>query len=159
MRALAWNCRGACRSPTIRAISELIRESCPDLVFLSETKLKSDGIDKIKTKLNFFDSYCVDAMGKAGGLALFWRMGVDLEVVFSDGNVIAALIYLDPVRSPWLLFCIYGPPRRAKRKRFWVKLEEMVKAFSGPWAVFGDFNSTKESGEKKKEDPMSLRVQ
>ena len=54
---------------------------------------------------------------------------------------------------------IYGPPRRAKRKRFWVKIEEMVKAFSGPWAVFGDFNSTKESGEKKKEDPMSLRVQ
>ena len=49
-------------------------------------------------------------MGKAGGLALFWRMGVDLEVVFFDGNVIAALIYSDPVRSPWLLFCIYGPP-------------------------------------------------
>ena len=110
MRALAWNCRGACRGSTIRAISELIRESCPDLVFLSETKLKSAGIDKIKSKLNFFDSYCVDAMGKAGGLALFWRMGVDLEVVFFDGNVIAALIYSDPVRSPWLLFCIYGPP-------------------------------------------------
>ena len=132
MRALAWNCWGASRSPTIRAIKELIRESCSDLVFLSETKLKSAGIDKIKSKLNFFDSYCVDAIGKARGLALFWRMGVDLEVVFSDDNAIVALIYLDPVRSPWLLFCIYGPPRRTKRKRFWVKLEEMVKAFSGP---------------------------
>ena len=76
-------------------------------------------------------------------------MGVDLEVVFSDDNVIAALIYSDPVRSPWLLFCIYGPPRKAKRKRFWAKLEEMVKAFSGPWVVFGDFNSIKELGEKK----------
>ena len=132
MRALAWNCWGASRSPTIRAIKELIRESCSDLVFLSETKLKSAGIDKIKSKLNFFDSYCVDAIGKARGLALFWRMGVDLEVVFSDDNAIVALIYLDPVRSPWLLFCIYGPPRRTKRKRYWVKLEEMVKAFSGP---------------------------
>ena len=118
MRALAWNCRGAGGSLTIRAIKELICESCPDLVFLSETKLKSAGIDKIKSKLNFFDSYYVDVIGKAGGLALFWRMGVDLEVVFSDDNVIVALIYSDPVRSPWLLFCIYGPPRRAKRKRF-----------------------------------------
>ena len=71
MRALAWNCRSASRSLTIRAIKELIRESCPDLVFLSETKLKSAGIDKIKSKLNFFDSYYVDAIGKAGGLALF----------------------------------------------------------------------------------------
>ena len=70
-------------------------------------------------------------------------------MVFSDDNVIAALIYSDPVRSPWLLFCIYGPPRKAKRKRFWAKLEEMVKAFSGPWVVFGDFNSIKELGEKK----------
>ena len=92
MRALDWNCRGASRSPTIRAIKELICESCPDLVFLSETKLKSAGIDKIKAKLNLFDSYCVDAIGKAGGLALFWRMGVDLEVVFSDDNAIVALI-------------------------------------------------------------------
>ena len=25
----------------------------------------------------------------------------------------------------------------------------MVKAFSRPWAMFGDFNSIKESGEKK----------
>ena len=110
MRALAWNCWGDGRSPTIRAIKELIRVSCPDLVFLSETKLKSAGIDKIKAKLNFFDSYYVDVIGKAGGLALFWRMGVDLEVVFSDDNVIVALIYSDPVRSPWLLFFIYGPP-------------------------------------------------
>ena len=76
-------------------------------------------------------------------------MGVDLEVVFSDDNVIAALIYSDPVRSPWLLFCIYGPPQRAKRKRFLVKHEEMVKAFSGPWAVVGGFNGIKESGKKK----------
>ena len=100
MRALAWNCRSASRSLTIRAIKELIRESCPVLVFLSETKLKSAGIDKIKSKLNFFDSYCVDAIGKAGGLVLFWRMDVDLKVVLSDDNAIVALIYSDPVRSP-----------------------------------------------------------
>ena len=71
MRALAWKCRGAGRSPTIRAIKELIRVSCPDIVFLSETKLKSASIDKIKSKLNFFYSYHVDVKDKAGGLALF----------------------------------------------------------------------------------------
>nr|POF20282.1 hypothetical protein CFP56_48188 [Quercus suber] len=34
--------------------------------------------------------------GKSGGLALFWRMGVDLEVVFPDKIMIVALVYLDP---------------------------------------------------------------
>lgn len=90
---------------------ELIRESNPNLVFLSETKLKSTSVDKIKTKLNFFESYCVCGCdGQSRGSVLFWRMGVDLEVVFSKGNVIVALIYSDLVRSPWPLFCIYGPP-------------------------------------------------
>ena len=49
-------------------------------------------------------------MGKARCLALFWRMGVDLEVVFFDGNVIVALIYSNLVRSPGLSFRIYGLP-------------------------------------------------
>ncbi|XP_050259924.1 uncharacterized protein LOC126704995 [Quercus robur] len=76
-------------------------------------------------------------------------MGVDLEIVYSDSNVIASLIYSDPERSPWMLFCVYGPPSRAKRKKFWVKVEDLAKYFSGPWAVMGDFNNIKGSKEKK----------
>ena len=48
-----------------------------------------------------------------------------------------------------MLFCVYGPPRRAKRKKIWAKVEDLAKSFSGPWAVMGDFNSIKGSKEKK----------
>ena len=41
MRTIAWNCRGVGRASTVRALKELIRESNPDIVFLSETKIKS----------------------------------------------------------------------------------------------------------------------
>ena len=118
-------------------------------MFLSETKIKSPRINRIKTHLNFFDCFYVEANGRAGGLALFWRMGVDLEIVYLDSNLIASLIYSDPERSPWILFCVYGPPRRAKRKKIWAKVEDLAKSFSGPWAVMGDFNSIKGSKEKK----------
>ena len=73
----------------------------------------------------------MEANGRAGGLALFWRMAVDLEIVYSDSNVIASLIYSDPERSPWMLFCVYGPPRRAKRKKFWAKLKTWQDLFQG----------------------------
>nr|POE54654.1 hypothetical protein CFP56_47295 [Quercus suber] len=149
MLLLAWNCRGIGRDSKVRALKELIRALNLDLVFLSETKIQSPRINRIKTCLNFFDYFYVEANGRAGGLALFWRMGVDLEIVYSDSNVIASLIYSDPDRSPWMLFCVYGPPRRAKRKKIWAKVEELAKSFSGPWAVMGDFNSIKGSKEKK----------
>ena len=73
----------------------------------------------------------MDANGRAGGLALFWRLGLELEVVYSDRNVITTLIYSNLERSPWMLFC-YGPPWKAKRKRFWASLEDMTKSFFGP---------------------------
>ena len=71
MRILAWNCRGIGRVSKIRALKELIRESNPDLVFLSETKVKSLRINRIKTHLNFFDCFYVESNGRAGGLACF----------------------------------------------------------------------------------------
>ena len=47
-------------------------------------------------KLMFVDSWCVDANGLSGGLTLFWRSGVDLEVDFSNKNMIVALVFSDP---------------------------------------------------------------
>ena len=96
MRTIAWNCRGAGRAPTVRALKELIRESNLDLVFLFETKIKSKRINMICDKLMFVDSWCVDANGLSGGLMLFWRSGVDLEVDFSNKNMIVALVFSDP---------------------------------------------------------------
>ena len=46
-------------------------------------------------------------MGKAGGLALFWKLGVHLEVVYSDNHVIAAMVYFDHSESVWLLIAVY----------------------------------------------------
>nr|POE51180.1 hypothetical protein CFP56_49397 [Quercus suber] len=101
MRTFAWNCEGAGRAPTVRAIRELIHESNSEVVFLSETKSKTPRIGKISSNLKFVDFHCVEPSGRSGGLALFWRLGVDLEVVCSDINPIAAFIYSDPPNTPW----------------------------------------------------------
>ncbi|XP_065629740.1 uncharacterized protein LOC136067578 [Quercus suber] len=117
------------------------------------TLLQNDGtslekINKLCNRLKFVDSWCVDSNGKSGGLALFWRLGVKMEVVFSDRNMIVALVYSDPPEAPWLLFAIYGPFQRSKRKKFWELLENMVSSFSGPWVVIGDLNCIKRAKEK-----------
>ena len=105
-------------------------------------------ISKICDRLKFVDSWCVDADSLSGGLALFWRSGLELEVVFSNKNMIVALVYSDPPEAPWLLFAIYGPNQRSKKENFWGLLENMVSTFSGPWVAIEDMNCIKRAKEK-----------
>ena len=100
MRILTWNCQGASRAPTVRALKALIREESPDVVFIAESKSKSRRIERIRSSIGFVDKFCVEPVGKSGGLAIFWKAGMDLEMVYSDKNVIASLVYSDPPSSP-----------------------------------------------------------
>ena len=37
MRILSWNCRGAGRAPTVRALKALVHKESPDIIFISES--------------------------------------------------------------------------------------------------------------------------
>nr|POF00550.1 putative ribonuclease h protein [Quercus suber] len=149
MRTLVWNCRGAGSALTVRALKALIREENPDVVFIAESKTKSCRIERIRSSIGFVDKFCVDPIGKSGGLAIFWKAGVDLEIVYSDKNVIASLAYSNPLSSPWLFLLIYGPPHVNGRARFWKCLEDLVSAFASPWLVMGDFNCVNSNVDKR----------
>ena len=73
------------------------------MFFVAETKSKSPRIEKLKNSLGFAHCYYVDSVGRAGGLALFWKMGIDLEVIFANKNVVVSLVYSDPSGSVWML--------------------------------------------------------
>ena len=70
------------------------------MFFVTETKIKAPKVDRLRLSMGFAKSFCVESVGKAGGLALFWKLGVELEVVLSNKNCIVALIYSDPLESP-----------------------------------------------------------
>ena len=76
MRILSWNCRGVSRTPTIKALKGLIRSEGSDIVFVAETKSSSPKLEKVKSSIGFVGLFCVDAIGKAGGLAIFGNLGL-----------------------------------------------------------------------------------
>uniref|UniRef100_A0A2N9HFT5 Reverse transcriptase domain-containing protein n=1 Tax=Fagus sylvatica TaxID=28930 RepID=A0A2N9HFT5_FAGSY len=97
------------------------KASDPELeAYLSKKpKVKSPKLEKLKVSMGFSRFFGVDCVGKVGGLALFWKLGVDLEVVYSDNHVIAALVYS------------YPPD------------------FFGLWLIIGDLNSIVKKSEKR----------
>ena len=62
-------------------------------MFLAEAKVKIARFERIKRSIDFVGFHCVEAVCKAGGLAVFWKQGVKLEVVFANKNVVASLVY------------------------------------------------------------------
>ena len=149
IRILSWNRQGAGRAPIVRTIKALSRCEEPNIIFVAETKVSSPRIENIRLGLGFAGCFGVDSVGKAGGLAIFWKLRVELEVVFSNKFAIAALIYSDPPHVPWLLIAAHGPPYFAHNNGFWSLMEDIILSFSGHWLMIGDLNCIASSDDKQ----------
>jgi exonuclease III len=76
MKIIAWNCRGLGYGPTVRGLLNIQKED-PDILFLTETKMDRGGIEGLRWRLGFTNMVVKDCKGKSGGLAIFWRNGVN----------------------------------------------------------------------------------
>ena len=77
MKLITWNCRGLGNGPAIRGLLDIQKQEAPDILFLSETK--HDG-KWLRWKLEMPNFVTVDSVRTSGGLALFWRRGIEVEV-------------------------------------------------------------------------------
>lgn len=148
MKILAWNCRGLCRPSAIRSLRGKIKNHSPDVMFLSETKTTSTVATVIMNNLGFFFMVHVPPSSTKGGLLLTWKTGVELECFLTTVNTITVWCYSDPSNNPWILSCIYGPPYRSHRDRFWDQIMKIGENYSGPWLCIGDFNMILDQSEK-----------
>jgi hypothetical protein len=58
----------------------MVREKRPMMVFLMETKLRTQKMEIIHYKMGFSNLFVVDSVGKSGGLALFWGDDIEVEI-------------------------------------------------------------------------------
>ena len=81
MIALGWNCRGLGNLRTVRVLGKLVQRWNPKIIFLSETKVKKNAMEKIMEKINFVNGLIVPRKGRGGGLAMLWKREVALEIM------------------------------------------------------------------------------
>ena len=80
MNSLGWNCRGLGNPRSVRALHDLVRRWAPKIVFLSETKLRTKRMERIRDRIGFANGLFVSSFGRSGGLALLWTRETDLEI-------------------------------------------------------------------------------
>lgn len=119
MKILAWNCRGLGNPRAIQALSNMLREKDPEIIFLSETRLVKRRMEGVRAKLGYANGFFVDSKNTAGGLALLWKESLKLSVQsFSTGHIDSVIDFPSEVGG-WRFTGFYGHPVTHKRAHSW----------------------------------------
>ena len=94
MSCLSQNCCGLGNPQTKDELVTLIGNKAPKLVFLMETKVDKDVIEKIRRKMQFVDCHVVPRQNRGGGLALLWTDTITVDVLSSSECHIDVVIEL-----------------------------------------------------------------
>ncbi|XP_071920784.1 uncharacterized protein [Coffea arabica] len=148
MKVGVWNCRGAGSSLTVPQLKEVIHLHSPGVLFLSETKNQKKFMKNVKKRLNFDDSAVVDSVGKAGGLALFWKHWIKMiEVEVSSFYITARMMDME-ARCEWAFIGVYASTDDKQRRSQWRELEGKMNQWGERWIIAGDFNDILTNWEK-----------
>ena len=151
MNCLSWNCRGLGQPWAVLKLTDLVKKHSPSILFLMETRAKDHKLKTLCSKLHLENVFIESQVNTGGGLALYWKDGINLKVLDSTPT------FVDVVVNPGMddaqrLMGFYRNPRTANRKHSWTLLKHLSLKLDLPWLCVGDFIEIKKA-EKKKRGP------
>jgi hypothetical protein len=108
-------------------------------MFLSETHLDDYPAECLRRRLKMDSKIVNPSNGRSGGVIMFWKREINIDLLFSAPNYIDVRIVENPGKI-WRLTGIYGEPRWEDKYKTWDTLRDLNNSSELPWVVLGDFN-------------------
>lgn len=80
-KIIIWNCNGAASPSFLHTINDIIRFHEPDTLRLLEPRTNGAQADSICRKLGFDTWVRVEAYGYSGGIWVFWKDSLKVDVL------------------------------------------------------------------------------
>lgn len=139
MLILCWNCRGLGDPATVNELRDLVRESALVILCVVETQIAKARMEGLARTLGYESSYGVGSSGRSGGLCMYWKRPLDLELRnFSKYHIDMTVKEAD--KEPWRLTCWYGEANKSLRYKTWEMMRYLKADCDLPWLCIGDFN-------------------
>jgi len=84
MSVLCLHCWGLGKVQAVSDLRNLLWRHSPNVVFLSETKRSATEMASIKNQLDDFEGLYMDALDRAGGVAVLWDKSVNFTFLSSS---------------------------------------------------------------------------
>lgn len=139
---------GAWEPQAIRQVHRLVRVKKPRFVFLIETKVKFEKLQRLRCSIGFDGVFHVDLVGRSGGLVMLWKDDREVQIVNFSQRHIMETITLKGEDFSWTFTGFYGHPDRSVRENSWKLLSHMSTLSNSAWLCMGDFNEIVHSREK-----------
>lgn len=94
----------------------------------------------------------LELMDRRGGLAMLWKLEVEVEIMNFPLRHINGLITDDEKSTKWFLTGFYGHPETSKRKESRALMSFLKPPNNQAWCVVGDFNGILSQGENRGAD-------
>ena len=139
MSILTWNCRGAGKPATIHELRDLTKQHAPSIVCILETQIEGSRVENLVGTLGFDKSFAVSSSGRSGGIGLFWKDEIKVEVIdYFEYHIDVTIDALVEFQTRFTF--VYGEAQVNQRYRTWDMLHGIAGLSHLPWAVIGDFN-------------------
>ena len=103
----------------------------PKLVFLMETKANKPILERVGRWIQFTNLFFVPRINSSGGLALYWKSDLDVDVQSFSNHHIDAFIN-HGVDDAWRFTSFYGDPDTANQENSWSLLRDLSRHLALP---------------------------
>lgn len=131
---------------TVPRIREIKKSLNPDILFLMETKNQDDFVLSELKFLGYEHHITVPPIGLSGGLVLFWKGDVALNILDATPHYIDTKLKVK--NSDFHITFIYGMPQQEHRAAFWESISSLGSNRDTAWLLSGDFNDILDNVEK-----------
>lgn len=88
MISLVWNVCGLGGPRAFCNAAGLVHEVTSGLLFISESGLSQSNVLRFKSFVNFKNCFCVNPIGRKGGLLLCWNESINVSILsYSPGHI------------------------------------------------------------------------
>lgn len=101
-----------------------MQAKAPSLVFLAKTWANEARLNYVKECIQFDQKFFVERITKRGGLVLFWKNGIEVDIESSSLILIDTTINKNS-EKPWRFTGFYGEPKTYRRFESWDLLRQL----------------------------------